>query len=219
MEAVLGLKPQPEAVQLLQHRLQLQGPQEPRLKAAEPINWIHSPKSGSCFLNAICPTAADLTISEQSLGPCFLQSWTDVMCPQLCDQDKCSAKLTCACHTRQSTIIGLKRVRSWICFETLISGCGYSAQTRALIAILSYVCGCGYSAQTRALIAILSCMRLWVQCANPSPNRNLILCGCGHSVQTRALIAILSQMRLWVRCANLTTSFRAAVGTVRKPEP
>ncbi|CAE7232576.1 unnamed protein product, partial [Symbiodinium necroappetens] len=92
MEAVLGLKPEPEAVQLLQHRLQLQGPQEPRLKAAEPINWIHSPKSGSSFLNAICPIAADLTISEQSLGPCFLQIWTDVMCPQLCDQDKFRCK-------------------------------------------------------------------------------------------------------------------------------
>mmetsp|Transcript_36569 Transcript_36569/g.85714 ORF Transcript_36569/g.85714 Transcript_36569/m.85714 type:complete len:326 (-) Transcript_36569:16-993(-) len=99
MEAVLGFGA-PEAVQLLQHRLQLEGPrpQEQRLKAAEPINWVHFPKCGSSFLNAIihlpgvCPVAANFTISEQSLGPCFLQIWTDVMCSQMCDQDKFRCK-------------------------------------------------------------------------------------------------------------------------------
>ena len=69
-------------------------------------------------------------------------------------------------------------------------------------------------------------MRLWVQCANPSHNRNPVLyaavgtvrkpepnhnsqscpiCGCGYSAQARA--------------PNRNPVLYAAVGTVRKPEP
>ena len=94
----MALSLESETMQLLQHRLALEGPQEQRLKAAEPINWVHFPKAGTSFLNAIihlpgvCPLAVNLTIGEQSLGPCFLQIWTDVMCSQLCDQEKFTCK-------------------------------------------------------------------------------------------------------------------------------
>ena len=92
----LGLES--ETMQLLQHRLALEGPQEQRLKAAEPINWIDFPKCGTSFLNAImhlpgvCPLAANLTIGKQSFGSCFLHNWTSVMCSQLCDQEKFRCK-------------------------------------------------------------------------------------------------------------------------------
>ena len=61
-----------------------------------------------------------------------------------------------------------------------------------------------YAKVKGATIITLFFVRLWVQCANPGPNRNLFV-------------------RLWVQCAKLSPNHNliccVAVGTVRKPEP
>ena len=83
-------------MQLLQHRLILEGVEERSLKEAQPLEWVHFPKTGSSFVNAIahlagtCPSLVKHAINEDTVGggACWLSRWfTD-----LCAATSCSPK-------------------------------------------------------------------------------------------------------------------------------
>ncbi|CAE7158698.1 unnamed protein product [Symbiodinium pilosum] len=83
------------SMQLLQHKMVLSGP-ELRLEKAEPLDWLHFPKSGSSLINAlvhlpgVCPLLGNLTLDEELLGPCWLEVWYKDYCVKLCQADKFS---------------------------------------------------------------------------------------------------------------------------------
>ncbi|CAE7201878.1 unnamed protein product [Symbiodinium natans] len=95
-----GGEAEPAACALLQHGLVLRGPQEQRLQDAQPISWLHFPKAGSSFINAIvhlpgvCPSMSNLTISKDLLGECWLTKWNLNFCQKACEFDK----FTCPEH-------------------------------------------------------------------------------------------------------------------------
>mmetsp|Transcript_63238 Transcript_63238/g.148519 ORF Transcript_63238/g.148519 Transcript_63238/m.148519 type:complete len:334 (+) Transcript_63238:62-1063(+) len=94
------LKPHvyPETLQMqLQPQLGIDRAQERRLKQVEPIEWIHFPKSGSSFVNAIthmpgtCPFVTNHALNEDTVGggTCWLNRWLEG-CSRVCNVDKYS---------------------------------------------------------------------------------------------------------------------------------
>ncbi|CAE7503283.1 unnamed protein product [Symbiodinium sp. CCMP2456] len=85
-----------ESTSLLQHKIVLQGPSE-----AEPLTWIHFPKCGGSFINAIvhlpgfCPSLANVTLG----GDCFEETFWP-RCQNVCNQHKFS------CSVSQHEIVG-----------------------------------------------------------------------------------------------------------------
>ena len=67
-----------------------------RLEEAQPLDWIHFPKAGSSFINAIihlkgtCPSMANVALTEDTVGggPCWLGHWLKHDCPKVCNADK-----------------------------------------------------------------------------------------------------------------------------------
>mmetsp|Transcript_38514 Transcript_38514/g.78865 ORF Transcript_38514/g.78865 Transcript_38514/m.78865 type:complete len:348 (+) Transcript_38514:71-1114(+) len=86
---------EPMQTQLLQHRLILEGVEERSLKEAQPLEWVHFPKTGSSFVNAIahlagtCPSLVKHAINEDTVGggACWLSRWFTERCPQECHAD------------------------------------------------------------------------------------------------------------------------------------
>ena len=76
-------EPEAPQMQLLQHKFILEGAEEWHLKEARPLTWIHFPKCGSSFINAItrlpgaCPSMADHALNEDTVGggACWLSHW------------------------------------------------------------------------------------------------------------------------------------------------
>ncbi|CAE7204906.1 hypothetical protein AK812_SmicGene40999 [Symbiodinium microadriaticum] len=82
-------------ITLLQQKLVLsqmhsQSPEE-RLHDAEPMSWLHFPKAGSSFINAmihlpgVCPGMDNRTLGHDLLGDCWLTKWKAAVCPNACD--------------------------------------------------------------------------------------------------------------------------------------
>ncbi|OLQ00578.1 hypothetical protein AK812_SmicGene16759 [Symbiodinium microadriaticum] len=83
-------------MQLLQHKLILEGVKERSLKEAQPLEWVHFPKTGSSFVNTIahlagtCPSLGKHAINEDTVGggACWLSRWFEERCPQECHADR-----------------------------------------------------------------------------------------------------------------------------------
>ncbi|CAE7676057.1 unnamed protein product [Symbiodinium necroappetens] len=81
-------------LQLLQQKMVLAPEKQwKRMRAAEPLNWIHFPKCGSSLVNVIihmpgfCPVLDNITMSAEIRGPCFLNTWLPQACQQQCNTD------------------------------------------------------------------------------------------------------------------------------------
>ncbi|CAE7912678.1 unnamed protein product [Symbiodinium sp. KB8] len=83
-------------MQLLQHKFVLEDVAGWSLEEAQPLDWIHFPKTGSSFVNAIvhlngaCPSLANLALNEDTVGSgtCWLSYWLEHKCPYVCNADK-----------------------------------------------------------------------------------------------------------------------------------
>ena len=80
--------------QLLQHhKFTAKGLEDQREKA-EPLVWIHFPKTGSSFINiithlpGICPGVAALNEDTVGGGAIWLSRWLEDDCPRVCDENK-----------------------------------------------------------------------------------------------------------------------------------
>jgi len=80
-------------------QLHRESPKE-RLHHAEPISWLHFPKAGSSFINAmihlpgVCPGMNSSTLDHDLLGDCWLTTWNAEMCSNMCD----AARFVCPEH-------------------------------------------------------------------------------------------------------------------------
>ncbi|CAE7197618.1 unnamed protein product [Symbiodinium natans] len=94
-----------QQMQLLQHQLALERAEERRLKEAQPLHWIHFPKTGSSFVNTIthlpgtCPSLANHALNEDTVGggACWLSRWLE-QCQGVCNVDKYSCPQPCHVH-------------------------------------------------------------------------------------------------------------------------
>ncbi|CAE6948330.1 unnamed protein product [Symbiodinium sp. CCMP2592] len=95
----LASREEPETtmpLQLLQHQSVLQRTEEWRLKVW-PMEWVHFPKAGSSFINAIthlpgnCPSLANyLNQDTVSGGTCWLSDWLENDCVRVCNGNRYS---------------------------------------------------------------------------------------------------------------------------------
>lgn len=89
-----------EVTLLLQQKLVLRDGADERRRAAEPISWLHFPKAGSSFINAIvhlpgvCPGVGEATLDKELLGDCWLTTWNVNSCAEVCR----SSTFTCPTH-------------------------------------------------------------------------------------------------------------------------
>ena len=102
-----------DSVDLLQRHLEIHTPSSVRRMKASPMHWLHVPKCGSSFFNALmhmpgaCPGVEEnVSVNDERFGPCWIAG-VRTKCPEMCDQRfvccTWQLKFMNGCHLRSTT--------------------------------------------------------------------------------------------------------------------